>query len=258
MNRNLCFTLSFNLISETEGAVKRLYEQNDRNDFDHWIVDCDWPLIEGDKIPDDLDVAKATNTQSLKHIADKYGSGYIKINNEGVSQNWTQVYNVLKPDDTDVMTCVEPDEEAIEHHWIKALGDVLRSPQDNFGYGAPTLADNKDVLKRSRYAELMKVAGHNIYLMRGSVNYGLLSISGRLLNRMGGVPVPKITEIYGNIESPLLQEIKKYNMQWFILKDFYQIHTNIPKLYRAWKDDCIFGKFKDKQIHFEEWLKIQQ
>lgn len=257
MNKNLCFTLAFNLVSEVTDAVRRLYEQNKKEDFTHTIVDCEFPLLSGDRIPDNIEEAKDKNSQSLQQLADYYGSDYVKIKNEGVSQNWSAMYDHYKPDDSDVMTCVEPDEIPIESGWIKALGDVLRADV-TMGYAAPTLIDHKELLKRTKYARLVQISGHNIYIMSGNVNYGLLAISGRLLNKMGSLAPHHATPIYGNIESVLLAALKKYSMRWGILKDYCQIHTNVPKLYRAWKDAQIFGADKNKQIPFEQWLERER
>lgn len=256
-NNNLCFTLAFNLVSETQKAVENLYRQNDQCDFYHVITDCGFPLLEGDKIPEDIEEAKELNTIALKALAEKYGSGYVKIKNEGVSQNWTRMWEYFNPDDNDTMIGVEPDEIPIESGWIKCLGEVLRG-DDDMGYAAPTLIDNKEVLKRSGYAKPKIVAGHNVLVMLGSVNYGILGIKGSLINKMGGIAEYHLTPIYGNIESVLLAAIKKYNMQWCILQDYYQIHTNVPILLRQWKNEIIFNVKERGQYSFEKWLSMKK
>lgn len=257
-NNNLCFTLAFNLVSETEKAVENLYRQNDRDDFKHYIVDCGFPLLIGNEIPSDIEEAKSINTAELKYLAERYGSQYFKIKNKGVSQNWQQVYDYLNPDDSDMMCCVEPDEEPIESGWIKALSDVLKADR-SMGYCVPLLIDNKKFLEKSRYAQLEKVAGHDVYIMSGNINYGLLAVSGTLMNKMKGMPIPKITPIYGNIEGALLEGIRENKMRWGVLKNYTQVHTNVPMLYREWKNDLIFGKYKnEKQIPFEDWLILKR
>jgi hypothetical protein len=257
MNRNLVFSLCFNLVSEAEKAIKLLYHQNDINDFEHTVVSCEFPLIKGDEIPDNIEVAKEENRYALQVLADRYGSKFLSIKNIGVSQNWDTLYRHFKPDDSDVMTCCDVDEIPLESGWVKALGSVLRA-DDTIGYAAPTLIDNKKVLKNSNYAKPKVVAGHNVYEMIGSCNYGLLGISGRLMNKMGGLEPYHATPIYGNIESVLLTAIKKHGMKWVMLRDYTQEHTNVPILFRQWKNDIIFGIHKNNQISFEEWLILKK
>lgn len=257
-NNNLVFSLCFNLVSEAENAVKQLYRQNNPDDFRHTIVDCGFPLREGDKIPEDIEEAKDDNTILLKALAQAYGSEYLRIENKGVSQNWTAVYEHYMPDDSDAMTCCDVDEIPIESGWVKALGDVIRADK-TMGYCAPLLIDNKKALEKSKHVKLEVVKGYNVWRMSGSCNYGLLSVSGLLMNKMKGMPIPKITPIYGNIEWALLEGIKEHGMWWGVLKDYTQAHTNVPLLYREWKNDLIFGKYKnEKQIPFEDWLILKR
>ena len=72
--RNIVHTLAYNLVSETEKALENLYRLNDRKDFEHYLVDLDYPTELTDVIPDDIGEAKKRNTEKLKALAAKYGS----------------------------------------------------------------------------------------------------------------------------------------------------------------------------------------
>src|SRR4030042_1523045 len=97
---NYVFTLCFNLVSEVEKTVRPLYENN--RDFIHVIVDCGFP-IEEDVIPDNFEIVKKRNTERLRDLCPKYGSTYLKIQNEGVSQNWNAVKKWLRLQDQDCL-----------------------------------------------------------------------------------------------------------------------------------------------------------
>lgn len=256
MNQNLVFTLGFNLVSEIRQAVERLYKQNDKKEFTHLLVDCGFPLLNGDEIPENIAEAKAINSWELQKLANECGSDYLKIKNEGVSQNWSSVYNHFKPEDSDVMITCEPDEIQHEDGWVASLGEVLQMDK-SMGYASPTLVDHIERLRTSRYAHLKKIGKYNVYIMSGGINYGQVAISGRLLNKMRGVPVPSITPIYGNIESVLSAQSKKYNMTFGVLKDYTQTHTNVPILYRKYKDEIIFNIDARGQYSFEKWLNMK-
>lgn len=256
-NNNLCFTLAFNLVSETNSAVERLYAQNDRKDFFHTIFDCSFPLIEGDKIPDDISEAKELNSISLKSLAEKHGSDYQKIHNIGVSQNWQQVYQYYSPDDSDILVTCEPDEIQHEDGWINAIANVIRS-NGNMGYVAPMLIDHKENLKKNRYAHLESINGYSVYVVSGNLNYGQIGISAAMLNKMGGMGVPKKMPVYGGIESVLLDAAAKQGVRWGILKDYTQTHTNVPILLRQWKNEIIFNINERGQYSFEKWLSMKK
>jgi hypothetical protein len=256
-NRNIVFTLAFNLVSETENATRLLYEQNDKNDFEHYIIDLGFPLLKGDEIPDNIDGAKKINTETLKKLASDYGSVYLKMDNVGVSQNHGTFYKHIKPDDTDVFITCEPDEIQQEGGWVKALADTLRADK-TLGYVATILVDAIPILKDNDLCPIEIIANNNVYIMNGMINYGQIATSGKFINLMGGMPYPKAMPVYGGIEFALKEHLDKHKLRWGILKDYSEVHTNVPILLRQWKDAIIFGEFKDSQIGFEDWLNIQK
>lgn len=248
------YSLAFNLVSETEQAVRLLYEQNDERDFKHYIIDLGFPLLKGDEIPDNIENAKRINTERLKSLAGDYGSLYLKMDNIGVSQNTGNFYRHIKPQDEDILCSVEPDEIQNEGGWIRAQADVLRADK-TLGYVAPILVDAIPQLINNPLAPIEVIAGYNVMIIKGNINYGQVAYSGAFLNKIGGVPFLPQMQVYGGIEAALKHEIDKLGMRWGILKDYTTIHTNVPQLYRKWKDYIIFVTAGKPQIKFEEWLQ---
>lgn len=251
MGKNLTFTLAFNLVSEVAESIERLYQQN--ANFHHLIVDCGFPLT-ADELPDDIEKAKKQNTGALIALSYKYNCDYLKIKNEGVSQNWNQIFEYLNPDDDDIILCADADEQPVENGWVQAICDVLRSSPD-IGYCASLLTDAKPILDDK--IPVVTVGGHRVYDMGyASINYGLVGIKASFIRKTGGVPVPGDMNIYGGLEAMLLQNLRQQKMKWHILCDFTHVHTNNCKLYRQWKDQIIFSEALEgkPQTTFEKWL----
>lgn len=257
MNRVIVFSLAYNLISEVEQSVRMLYEQNDRRDFEHYIIDLGFPIVTGADIPSNFELARFQNSQELKRIAGQYKSYLCEMVNIGVSQNHENFYRFIKPDDSDVLITLDPDEIANEGGWVKALTEVLRADH-SIGYAAPLLVDAIPLLANNPLAVEAQVGGHNVYMMNGAMNYSQIAYSGHFLNKMGGVPYPSNMTVYGGLEEMIRGQLDKFGLRWCQLRDYTTVHTNVPVLYRAWKDDCIFGNFKGQQIQFDEWLVLKK
>lgn len=257
MSKVYTFSLAYNLTDEVIQSVERLFLQNAKFEINHLIVDCGFPLTE-DEIPDDIEAAKAENSETLKELADNAGCDYLKIKNEGVSQNWQKVFDHINPNEGDILIGVDPDEIAIEIGWLKALTDVLRADH-TLAYAAPLLIDAKPILDANIPEK--EIGGYRVYDMKyASMNYGFLAIKADFIRAIGGIPIPDNMKVYGGLERMLLEKLKEHNLSWCILKDFTQEHTNNCKFYRAWKDDSIFCRAHKglPQVDFEEWLKTKQ
>lgn len=256
---NYCFTLSYNLPSEVEKATKLLYDLNDRNDFEHLIVDLGFPITVGDRIPSDMDKAKAINSLKLREIAKKYGSEYIQMENIGVSQNWTQVYNHIKPGDDDCLIGCDPDEHPTQKNWVRSMGEVL---QDEFiGVCSLMMTAHLHLVEGVPRSERF-IYGNRVYFFPdGSFNWALIGISGKLFNQIKEIAFPEVAPRYGWIEGCLLEQMKNTPYGWCILPDYMVRHTDYelgdegaPELLRLWKNDIIFNINKIGQPSFEEWL----
>lgn len=263
MNKNLCFTLAYNLPSEVEKVAKLLYEQNLPGSFEHTIFDLGFPLIEGDQIPNSLTGAKEINTQKLKAIAEKYGSVYAKMENIGVSQNWTQAYQFLKPEDSDIMIGCDPDEHPLNAQWVQVMGDVIRG--GFFGLASLMMTDHVELVANFPKAEV-RIKGARAYVFpENALNWALIGLSGKLLNILKEIPYPPQAQRYGWIEGSLFPKIKEIGMKVCILPDYQVRHTDFElgdpgtsSLLREWKNQIIFNIHQYGQMSFDSFLMMKK
>lgn len=256
MNKNYCFTLAYNLVSETEKAVQLLYEQNDKKDFEHIIVDLGFPLEEPNDIPDDMCKAKERNSRALKFLANKYGSEYIKMENEGVSQNWTKMYRHFKPDDTDMLIGIDPDERPLHNGWIKRMAEICRA-DETISMCSLTITVQKDMMEQFA-CEKKEIAGADAYVMNGLLNWALIGISGRFLNIIKEMPVPKTYPKYGHIESVLYPLMVTHEMPWCMLPEHQVEHTTCSQLLADWKAHIVWRVEELGQLTFDDYLILRK
>jgi|GEM_PF-1075217 len=258
--RNLVHTLCFHTIEDIEKGIKRMYEMNDKRDFKHFLIDCDFPLIKSDEVPEDIEKAKRQNSESLKALAIKYGSEYMKIKNVGVSQNWNSVCQNLKLEEGDVLVGCDVDEEfdGKSGGWILAMCETLRSNPE-YGYASLIMQEQfAELNERNSYER--KLSGYNIIDVNGNMMIPILALSGKFYKEMGGVPFPKQAPIYGGIEGSLWEYAVKLKYKWCMMKDYIVKHPNTDgTLLREWKNTCVF-KLKElgRQLSLEEFLKMKK
>lgn len=256
MNRTIVHTLCFNLVSEVEKAVIDLYAKNDKEGFHHIIVDLGYPLEEGDKIPEDIDVAKERNSMKLRDLAQSVGSEYLQLPNVGVSQNWTAVARHVDLKEGDVMVCADPDERVETNGWVKALADVIRE-QPSYGWVSLVMPEHMKILNGGNTREF-NYGGHRVWELIGNMNWAQGALSGRLFEKLGEVPFLVNFPVYGHIEAALLEKMPKFGFRWCMLPDYIVRHTDDVPLYRAWKDQIIFRINEHGQLSFEKWLEMKR
>jgi hypothetical protein len=263
MSTNHCFTLGYNLTTEVEKVTKLLYELNDRKDFKHLIVDLGFPLVVGNEIPEDIEKAKEYNSEVLKQMAADHGSDYVKLDNIGVSQNWTQVFRYLQPADDDVLIGCDPDEWPLDNGWVKSMGDVVR--EGNFALISLMMTAHINILKNRAYGERW-IADRRVYILpNGSLNWALIGLSGKFLNLIKEVPYPPNATRYGWIEGSLIPKFSETGMTWGVLADYKVRHTDFElgdagtsSLLREWKNQIIFNIHQYGQLSFDEWLQMRK
>lgn len=257
-----CFTLSYNLASETEKVIKKLHALNDCKCFKHLIVDLGFPLVE-DEIPDDLDASREKNTELLKKMALDYGSEYVRFENIGVSQNWTQVYNHIKPDDRDILIGCDPDEHPLDRDWLIAMQAVIL--EGDFGLASLMMTTHIPLIKNVAHNERW-FANRRVYILpEGSLNWALIGISGKFFNLIKEIPYPVKAPRYGYIEGSLYPYFRDYGMGWCVLADFRVRHTDFElgdpgtsKLLREWKNQIIFNIHQYGQLSFDDFLILKK
>jgi hypothetical protein len=261
--RNICFTLAYNLPSEVEKVTKLLYEQNLPGSFEHTIFDLGFPLITGDEIPNSLTGAKQINSRKLEDIAKQHGSQYAVMENIGVSQNWTQAYQFLKPEDNDILIGCDPDEHPLNPQWVQVMGDVIR--QGGFGMATLLMTAHVDLVKNLPKAEKW-FAGARIYVFpEGSLNWALIGISGKLLNKIHEIPYPPNAPRYGWIEGSLIPKLKETGLRCAFMADYKVRHTDFElgdpgtsSLLREWKNQIIFNIHQYGQMSFDNFLMMRK
>jgi hypothetical protein len=258
---NYVHTLAWNLPWEVKEATESLYGLNDKKDFVHIIVDLGFPLVE-DVAPKDVEVSKKQQSELLMGIAKNFGSVYLKLENIGVSQNWTQVYDWLKENkgfsEKDNLICADPDERPKNRDWVKVIGEVLQS-DERYGWACLVLPEHLEILNRTNTIE-STIKGIKVWEIIGSLNWAQGGFSGMFLDEEGGVPHLEEMPIYGGIEHASLVVMEELGYKWCMLPDYIVEHTDYEKgtqgasrLLREWKNDIIFNL--KQQITFEEWLK---
>jgi hypothetical protein len=265
MNKNYCFTLCWNIVSEIEKSTKSLYELNDSNDFIHIIIDLGFPIEKGNIIPDDINQAKSNNSKALKELSFRFGSLYAEMDNVGVSQNWQAIYQWLckemKFDNTDILIGVDPDERVNNTGWVNAIGNILRLNKDNIGLVSLMLNDHWQGFVSHKYQYDVKETifpKYKYYILKGLINWALIGLSGKFLNDLGVIPYPLDMPIYGGIESALLPYFDRLNYKWCITPDYKVSHTDSVLLLRQWKDCIIFKRQQYGQLTFENWLDLKK
>ena len=251
---NYVFTLCFNLVSEVEKSVRPLYENN--RDFIHVIVDCGFP-IEEDVIPDNFEIVKKRNTEKLRDLCHKYGSTYLKIQNEGVSQNWNAVKKWIRLQDNDCLIGLDPDERPQTKNWVEAMGKVLK---DDIGMVSLWMTAYNT---RGWDFHIENIDGTRCLFLKGIINWALIGLSGRFYNHIKEIPIPGYAPIYGYIEDMLLPYFTNY--RWCLLPGHTVIHTDYElgepgssKLLREWKNTIIYKRDIYGQISFEQFLIMKR
>jgi hypothetical protein len=235
MEQTHAFTLAYNYSDIVEDAVSLMRTQN-KGEYNHTIIDPGFPL----------------NTDDLSVIATKYNSEYRQIDNIGVSQNWNQVIDIIKPNDNDTLIGVEPDERPLDNDWINAMNKVLSI--DNMAMCALMIDDHIQYAD-SWEAELKSKEGIEYYEMHGVVNIALIGLSGKFVNHIKEIPIPEQASRYGYIEWALWEKIQELGYNWAILKDYRVHHLFGDGLYREWKEYCFSTK---DQLSFDEWMEIKK
>lgn len=254
-------TLGYNLPGEIEKTTKLIYDQNDAGHFKHLICDLGFPIEKGDVIPDNYTLARQKNTVKLKDICAKYGSTYIRLENIGVSQNWTQVIKHCKLADDDVIIGADPDERTIDNGWAMAMAKVLRSGK--VGMVSLIMPEQIKMMSGWKYTEY-QAGDIRAIEVHGSANWALIGFKGEFLKKMGDMPYPEDHPKYGYIETFVRRELDKYGYKCLFLPDYKVYHTDwpkdegSPKLLREWKNQIIHRVKEYGQLDFTKYLDMKK
>jgi len=225
----------------------------------HVIVDLGFPLSCND-IPLDIKDNKNINSLILQRMSKNFGSEYLEIDNIGVSQNWGQVYDYFKVDDTDILCCADPDERPKNKNWIRAIGNVLRADPE-YAWVSLIMPEHFPILNKENTIEKI-VGGERVWEIIGNLNWAQGGFSGKFLNEVGGVPNLDSHPIYGGIEAASIYMMEQLGYKWCMLPDYVVEHTDYEKgsegsskILREWKNFIIYNIERYGQISLEEYLE---
>lgn len=251
-------SLCFNLPSEMEQRTKELYERNKGIKFKHYIIDLGFPLEYGSDIPDNVEQAKKNNTEYLLSICKEYGSEYLKFENIGVSQNYTQFMKAVQLKDEDILICADPDEIVHTDGWVIALAKVIRS-SNNIAWCGLSMADQVPYMDTMDTVKKLTVKDIRVNEINGIISCAQWGISGAFLNKCGGMPVPNGWSVYGFAEGAMYEKMMEFGWWWGMLPDYIVEHSETSTIYREYKDAVTSGNYTaEKQINFETWLELKQ
>lgn len=260
---NYCFTLAFNLPSEVEKITALLYARNKQGNFKHIIFDLGFPIVVGNEIPNSIPGAQVINSESLKATCQRYGSEYAKIDNIGVSQNWTQAFNYINPGANDILIGCDPDEHPQTDEWIAAMEKAFGTHRT--GVVSLMMLEHIPLIKSIPHSEAFHGGVRKLFLPDGALNWALIGVSGELLKELGGVPVPDFAPVYGWIEGALMDEMRRKNYSWCVIPDYHVRHTDFElgdpgtsMLLRMWKNDIIYKIKEIGQPSFIQWLESKR
>lgn len=266
-------SLCWNLPSEVEKTTLLIYEQNGGVQFKHYICDLGFPLLVGDQIPDNIPKAIRINTDRLKEICRKFGSTYIRLENIGVSQNWTQIINHCQLKDEDIIIGADPDERTMDNNWINAMSLALEQP--NVGMATLMMSEQSKVLHNWQHFD-RTICGVRMVDIVGSINWAMIGFNGKFTKAMGDVPFPTTHPIYGYIEHFVREALKNTGYKALFLPDHRVLHTDYElgnsegssRLLREWKNFIIFGDIHQRvnqqmikkygQISFGQFLELRK
>jgi len=252
MNTNYVITLGFNTFDAIKETTKRLYDQNNPFHFQHWIFDLSFPLVDGTKIPENIEQAKNENSIKIMELCMQYGSIYRKMDNVGVQQNWSKALQIIDIEDSDIVIGADCDEEVLQDGWVKAMGDSLRSGK--IGLVSLLQEDIEQYILQEHYT-VKENKSCRMWVMKSLLNMALIGMSGEFLNKINRtLPVPDHAQIYGHIEM-LVHFLSDHGYDWAVLPDFVVFHNvQEGQLYREWKSWLIHQNISP-QISFESWIK---
>jgi len=259
--RTIVNTLGYNIPDLIEETTISLRELNEGFDYTHVIADLGYPLENSrhnwGKTPLYHTETKIDNLQNNAIVADQYNSDLVKFKNKGVSGNWTTIAKLYDVKDGDVLIGADPDERPMDKGWVKAISEVMQADKDIAicSLMLPELMALEGFFENYILAERM-LNGHRVWYGKAMCQWALIAISGRFIEKAGGVPAPNVAPIYGWIENACGALMHHYGMTWVMLPDYRVQHIASSPLAQEWKNEMVTeAGMNAGQIDFETWLE---
>jgi hypothetical protein len=229
-------TLAYNKPEFVQMAGENLRVTAGTDRYEYVIFDCGYPLP-----------SEKENSSKLKKIADKLKAGYVKIENEGVAQNWNKAIEHFNPSDDDIVVGMDPDSRADTLGWLRDMKTAFQKREDAFYIG----------MNRTGFEEYKRGT-----LIEGEVN--LLKFNELVAWSMGGFRVKMIKEIggigqyngrYGYIEHYCYDKLKPMGYDFYLLADHFDLSLDSPDpQYSEWKQA---SASRNTDLKFNDWLRTR-
>lgn len=259
--RTIVHTLGYNIPTLIEECTESLRSLNEGFEYTHVIADLGYPLHNSrylweDK-PRDISIQKRENLFKNEKTSAVHHSDLVKFNNKGVSGNWTTIAKLYDVKDGDVLIGADPDERPMDKGWVKAMSEVMQADKDIAicSLMLPELMALEGFFENYILAERM-LNGHRVWYGKAMCQWALIAISGRFIEKAGGVPAPNVAPIYGWIENACGALMNHYGMTWVMLPDYRVQHIASSPLAQEWKNEMVTeAGMNAGQIDFETWLE---
>lgn len=259
--RTIVHTLGYNIPTLIEECTESLRSLNEGFEYTHVIADLGYPLQDGrdnwEKKHLYYNEVKFHNLNSNACTAIENDSDLVRFNNKGVSGNWTTIAKLYDVKDGDVLIGADPDERPMDKGWVKAMSEVMQADKDIAicSLMLPELMALEGFFENYILAERM-LNGHRVWYGKSMCQWALIAISGRFIEKAGGVPAPNVAPIYGWIENACGALMHHYGMTWVMLPDYRVQHIASSPLAQEWKNEMVTeAGMNAGQIDFETWLE---
>lgn len=244
-------TLGFVSAGTFESTMKHLYEGNFlEKPRDHYFLYQHYPLKKEETKQRQLRVCEKYNIHW-------YDAGY----DRGLHKGMNYLFELVNPDDDDVIIGFDPDEWPISPGFDQAFEDALNDPvHPNFGFASMLnnyLQATNCILIGGRRVEICPI---------GIIPMTISAFKAGWFRQIGGWQQP--TNYYGHLEHHIVAKIRETGKLCGILGDFMGINKpNDLRLKTPLVDyvheDSIYRQYKDTQAKFiftgsfEEFLRAR-
>lgn len=183
----------------------------------------------------------------LMEIAENFGFEYVEIENLGVSENWNQAIKNKFLSDGDVLVGIDPDERPQQVGWLDSLMEVFNNEPGAYYVGLNQKGNPSNCTE-------MKF-GNTIALKYSQlIAWPVGGFDCGWLEKIGGASQDH--PVYGYIEHSISRKASALGGNFYILKDFFDIHQESPDdLLGKWKRECAAIK---TNLTFEGWLNARR
>lgn len=235
MARTIVHCLAYNTPEMVKEALEnyQLRGSMPHAGVERYLVDPGFPLM-----------AAEPQSIKLRELAEDFGWTYLRMpQNYGVAGNWNWLMFTVGVGRNDVVIGADPDARPQQPGWLSALEAALRDTPDAAYVGLNHGLDNLP----------HELVGEKPRLMKFDrlVAWSVGGFHGRFLEKIN-FELGQDNLSYGYIEHWCHRKMKNWDMEFYLLRDFYDHHQSSEPIYQEWKTA---SAEKKTQASFEDWLK---